>query len=123
MQPAQRIFSNPSDIRPSEQIDDGQQFFQQIYSPYFQPAIDFLMKDVSAVAMLKSILSNDQQGEKISLMFGRITAQASYNFATNAILFSESYRQCSLQEQVAFLFFELQNASQREDFQRLHIEA
>ncbi len=97
---------------------DACQFFHP-FSTDFQPALDFLMQDVSAVALLKKIIE-ENQGEKINLKFGVQEQAASYDFDTHTIILSKSYRQVALQEQVAFLFFELQNAQQRRDLQRLY---
>lgn len=92
------------------------QFFKP-YSSDFQPALDLLMQDAEVVDVLKEIVKN--QGKKIYLKFDLQIQPASYNFDTNTITLSNSYRQGSLQEQVAFLFFELQNARNRQNLQDL----
>ncbi len=121
MFPTQHIYSTPVNYdKWSEPHVDTHQFFQS-YSPDFQPALDFLMQDAALVETLKEIV--DIQGEKIHLKFGLQVQPASYDFDTNTITLSKSYRQSSLQEQVAFLFFELQNARQCQDLQYLHSQA
>lgn len=113
-------FPTPTTNTPHEQADDHP-FFKQPFSCDFQPAVDFLMED--STALLKKIVSNEQHNDKISLLFGPGKEHASYNFVNNTILFSASYQHSSTQEKVAFLFFELQNALQREAIQGIYNNA